>query len=330
MNKILKKKAETIRNKIYNYRHFLQGSQSMILLYHRVCHLNADPQMLSVTPEYFYDQVSFLKKEYDLLNVDEFTGFVTRNKSLPPKSILLTFDDGYADNLKVALPILESLDAQALFFIATSNIDTNKELWWDELERFLLSNTDLPGTLDLKIEQSTYHFSTSSFQQRKETYNQLHPLIKYVDHNKRKMILDQMRAWAKLSENGRDTHRLMTWDEVKQISRSRSAVIGAHTVNHVPLSILNYEDQLTEIKTSKEQLESAIEKPVNYFSYPYGSRKDFNDQTVAVTKQCNFLLGFANYPGYVHKSTNHFRIPRILVRNWTAEELGVNLAKFHG
>lgn len=323
-------KIVTAKNKLADYWSYFRKNTPMVLLYHRVEILDSDPQLLAVTPDLFYEQINFLKKNYHPLTTEEFYHQLCDKKPLPPKSILITFDDGYADNLIKALPVLESLNTEALFFITTSLIGTDKELWWDELERVLLTNEDLPPDLDLKVEQSKYHFATSSTQQRKETYTRLHPVLKYIDHKKRKVVLDQLRTWAKLSETGRASHRLMTWDEIKLMSISKSAVIGAHTINHVPLSILTFEEQLAEIKQSKQQLESAIGKAVNYFSYPYGTRRDFNDQTVTITKQCNFLLGFANYPGYVHSSTNHLKIPRILVRNWTAEELGINLAKFHG
>lgn len=329
MNKILKKKTETIRNRFYNYWHYLQGGQSMVLLYHRVCSLDSDPQLLSVSPENFYDQVSYLKKEYALLTADEFADFVTRNKSLPPKSILLTFDDGYADNFKTALPILESLGAQALFFITTSNIDTNKELWWDELERIFLTTDKLPEVLVLKTENNTA-FATESEMDRNNIYHKLHPKIKYSHFKEREKMLSDFRTWAGISNTGRETHRLMSWDEVVQMSKSKSAVIGAHTVHHVPLSVINYNEQLKEIKDSKDQLESRLQLPVKYFSYPYGAKKDYNADSINICKSLGFTLSFSNFPGYIGRHTDKFQLPRVLVRNINLSEFKTHLKKFHG
>lgn len=301
----------------------------MVLLYHRVCSLDSDPQLLSVSPENFYDQVSYLKKEYALLTADEFADFVTRNKSLPPKSILLTFDDGYADNFKTALPILESLGAQALFFITTSNIDTNKELWWDELERIFLTTDKLPEVLVLKTENNTA-FATESEMDRNNIYHKLHPKIKYSHFKEREKMLSDFRTWAGISNTGRETHRLMSWDEVVQMSKSKSAVIGAHTVHHVPLSVINYNEQLKEIKDSKDQLESRLQLPVKYFSYPYGAKKDYNADSINICKSLGFTLSFSNFPGYIGRHTDKFQLPRVLVRNINLSEFKTHLKKIHG
>jgi peptidoglycan/xylan/chitin deacetylase (PgdA/CDA1 family) len=329
VKQILKKKTETIRNKFYNYWNYLQGGQSMVLLYHRVCSLDSDPQMLSITPENFYDQVSFLKKEYVLLTADEFADFVTRNKSLPPKSVLLTFDDGYADNFQIALPILESLGAQALFFITTSNIDTTKELWWDELERVFLTTARLPEMIHLKTENNS-SFKTGSEMDRYNVYNKLHPKIKYSHFEERENMLSDFRTWAGITNTGRETHRLMTWNEAVKMSKSKSAVIGAHSVHHVPLSVINYNEQLKEIKDSKELLESRLQLPVKYFSYPYGAKKDYTIDTVNICKSLDFALSFSNFPGYIGRYTDRFQLPRVLVRNINLSEFKTHLKIFHG
>src|SRR4030095_3041209 len=75
-----------------------------VLLYHRVCKLNNDHLLLSVTPDNFYEQVAHLKKNFRILKADEFKDIVIRKRKFPPRSVLLTFDDGYADNYFNALP----------------------------------------------------------------------------------------------------------------------------------------------------------------------------------------------------------------------------------
>src|SRR6188474_2397677 len=90
-----------------------------VLLYHRVCKLDHDNLLLSVTPDNFFDQVNYLKKYHRILKADEFREIVLQKKKFPPGSVLITFDDGYADNYINALPVLESLDVEAIFFIST-------------------------------------------------------------------------------------------------------------------------------------------------------------------------------------------------------------------
>ena len=111
-----------------------------VFIYHRVTELKIDTHQLAVSPVNFNEQVSHLKKNYNLVAADEFVNLLQTKKKFPKRTALLTFDDGYADNYLEALPILEDNNAQAIFYITTSNLNTDKELWWDELERILLKD----------------------------------------------------------------------------------------------------------------------------------------------------------------------------------------------
>lgn len=122
----------------------LIDTPAVILLYHRVTDLSQDPQQLAVSPENFAAHLDILRKKYFLISIDEFVEIVTKGKKMPAKTVVITFDDGYADNLHEAIPILESKKAQAIFYITTSQIGTQRELWWDDLERIFLTGDTLP------------------------------------------------------------------------------------------------------------------------------------------------------------------------------------------
>lgn len=95
-------------------RNFLKGNCS-VLLYHRVDSLTSDRNQLAITPDEFYEQMRFLKKQFNILEVEEFDYLRSKEKRFPDRSILISFDDGYRDNDLYARPILESLNLQALF-----------------------------------------------------------------------------------------------------------------------------------------------------------------------------------------------------------------------
>jgi len=301
---------------------------AVILLYHRVTHLKNDPQLLSVTPENFYEQVSLLRKKYTLLKIEEFSDLITRKKKIPRNAVVLTFDDGYADNYQEALPILESLNSQALFYITTSNLDTNKELWWDELERIFLCDAILPPSIDIAIRDKPYHFPTATVKERFDIYYAIHPLLKYTSIAERNKVISELQQWAGLSTEGRSTHRLVTIDELQKMNASAAAVIGAHTINHPALSTLSYEEQLSEICLSKAFLEKMLDKEVEHFSYPFGSKKDYNRNSIKACKESGFKIVCANYYNQAHSWTDIFQVPRILVRNWDKPAFIQQLPKF--
>jgi peptidoglycan/xylan/chitin deacetylase (PgdA/CDA1 family) len=322
-------------------------SPALVLLYHRVTHLESDPQQLSVTPENFYDQVSFLKNNYALLGIEEFADLLSGRKKMPPKAAILSFDDGYADNCEEALPILESLKAQALFFITTSLLDTSHECWWDELERIFLDNRALPPFLEMQgthvltpllpppASGSSLHepglaklrLSTANNQERKYIYDTLHPLLKFTAPPERDRLIRDLQQWAGLSPEGRPTHRMMTTQQLVKMGSSPSAVIGAHTHNHPALSILPYKDQQAEISLSQQILQKALGRNIFYFAYPFGGKKDYNDASVKACLENGFTLAFSNHYGQVHSWTHPFRIPRMLIRDWNREPFSVQIEK---
>jgi peptidoglycan/xylan/chitin deacetylase (PgdA/CDA1 family) len=320
-----------IRSKLGKVKRYISNTVdpgAMVLLYHRVIGLEQDPQLLSVRPDHFYQQVKFLKEAFELLSIEDFYGSLCQKKRFPDRAVILSFDDGYADNFSAALPILESLNAQALFYISTAGLGTANEMWWDELERVFLSGAPLPEQLELRIRSRDYHFRTCSEEERRRVYGQLHPLLKYSVVEERDRVLSVLRQWAGQKADGRPDHLMMTPDEVRRMGLSASAVIGAHTHNHPALSVLGYEDQLSEMRKSKKILEEIVQKEVLHFSYPFGSKKDYNANSIEAAKAAGFKMVCANHYGQVHRWTKPYAIPRILVRDWGVEEFRQKLKTF--
>lgn len=304
------------------------STPAIILLYHRVTDLKKDPQQLAVAPGNFYEQVRILKKECTLLDIEEFGQLARDRKKMPKKAAVITFDDGYADNYLEAIPILESLKAQALFYITTSKLDTSEELWWDELERLFLDGLETPSVIEIESGQNRLQFLAGTEQERISSYNRLHPLLKYSLPEIRDDMIRFIQQSLNVSGIGRQSHRLMAIKEVEAMSRSTAAVIGAHTHNHPALSTLNYQRQLYEISTSKEILEKIIKKKTDHFSYPYGTKKDYNSDSIKACREAGFSVVASNFYNQVHGWTDTFQLPRILVRNWEPVLFREKLSKF--
>lgn len=302
-------------------------SPAVVLLYHRVTKLQTDPQLLAVAPDNFCEQVNHLKKKYTLLGIEEFYDFLSRKKKFPRKSVIITFDDGYADNLHEALPILESLSAQALFYITTSNLDTDRELWWDELERIWLHEREWTTDDSIHILDTFYVLKAKTVEERMNAYRALLPVLRGVPPIPRNQIIDHLRSMAGIGVEGRPTHRVMTWEELQKMSHSSSAVIGAHTHNHPSLVTLKYKEQEEEIRISKEALEKITGKKMEHFSYPYGTKADFNEDSIRACLENGFKMVCANYYDQVHTWTDKLQVPRVLVRDWNLEQFSQFMKK---
>lgn len=301
---------------------------SMILIYHRVLELENDPQLLAVSPDNFYEHIKWLKYNYNLLSVEEFLSFIKNNKKLPRNSVLLTFDDGYCDNFTNALPILNSLDAQAIFYISTGNIDSNEEFWWDKLENILLLGETIPPSLLLNVGGRDFNFTTNSRENIYLCYSRLHPFLKRMKFEERENIFTKLIQWRGNNYIPRESFRTMNSQEIKSMFLSKSAVLGAHTSIHDCLSILNYSEQKEEIRKSKLKLEEIVGSKISHFSYPFGGKKDYNRASVEICKELGFEMVCSNYHDHVHRWSSLFELPRILVRNWDLEYFKTKVERF--
>ncbi len=308
------------------YQKVFYGSCA-VLLYHRVTQSQTDPQQLSVTPANFNAHLEHLKNNYHLLTIKEFQYYLENKKKFPKKSVLITFDDGYADNYLEALPILEKHTAQALFYIATGTLNTDVEFWWDAIERIVLLSDHKTEEEKYVLNGVEYNLSGLDNTKRFELYEQLLPALRVMNSSLREEKINELGRIFNSSQ-GRASHRAMSFEELKKMDLSNASVIGAHTHLHPSLGALTYEEQLKEIETSKNILEQHLNKKITHFSYPFGTIKDFNADTLDIMKKMNFQLVAANIPYLVHKNTDQYSFTRFLVRDWNSGEFEKQMQSF--
>jgi len=294
----------------------------VILIYHRVIDLAADPQLLAVSPGNFRTHMRLLKDNFHLVRFEEdWSG-------LKGPAVAVTFDDGYADNALKALPILEEMEVPATFFVSTGTLGTRQEFWWDELERIVLGGEKRPAEFRLDDPEYERAWPTLSGTQCQALYEDLQRLMGKVGPLRREGWAGQLRKWAGLDRTGREIHRPLSENELKRLADSQWATVGAHTVTHTPLSTLSEDEQLNEIVLSKEHLERITGRKVEVFSYPFGRKVDYTRTSVRICREAGFLKSAANFPGQAHRWTDRFQIPRQLVRNWDGETFAAQLRSF--
>jgi peptidoglycan/xylan/chitin deacetylase (PgdA/CDA1 family) len=326
MSKLKRKVKTVLEQSQKKYMKALYGS-CVVLLYHRVASPDTDPQLLSVTPENFNAQLNYLKNNFKVLTIDEFQFYLDKKIKFPKNAVLITFDDGYADNYYEALPVLEKLKLQALFYISTGTIDTSKEFWWDAVERILLLRENKPLSENILINGVSFSLANLNDKQQFGLYNTLLPVLRNMPGGLRDDYINQL-ADIFNSHIDRDSHRALKSEELIRLQQSPFAIIGAHTHLHPSLGALTYEEQFLEIEQSKLILSDVLNREITHFSYPFGTINDFNENTFLIVKKLGFKLVAANIPKTVNMKTNPFSYPRFLVRNWEQEEFSVHINSF--
>jgi len=298
----------------------------VILIYHRVYDAFSDPQLLCVSKKNFTEHLEHIQNHYHPMSLTDLGKAISIGK-VPRYGVVITFDDGYADNLWNAKPILESVGIPATFFVTSGKLGDEREFWWDDLERLILLPSRLPDRLALEISGNYYTFQTMTSGERQDTYYNLHELLRPLDNTTREGVIAELARWADMQTQGRENYRAMNHKEVA-ILASGLCEVGAHTVTHSVLAEQTVDFQRYEIFESKKTLEEITGKRVTSFSYPYGSKSDIGYESVSIVKEAGFGIACANVEGIVGRKANPYLLSRCLVRNWDGDEFAKRLRRF--
>lgn len=296
----------------------------LTLYYHRVNSLEHDCNLLCVSPIKFRQQMMYLKKNYQIVRFEE--DWTT----LDSDAVVVTFDDGYLDNLEYAVPVLEELEVPATIFVSTGTLNQDRELWWDELERLLLIGDDIPDSFHITDDEFDCQWSTSTWEYRRNCYNSVHYLMKnYITPAQREKWMMQLWDWRQLDRGCRKENLTLSSENIRKLLETKMISIGAHTVSHPSLANLGRELQEYEIRSSIEKLSEIIRNKITLFSYPFGSvGVDFNDETIEICRQCGILKAASTENKLWNIETNLYKIPRRIVRDWNLTEFDKQIRSY--
>jgi peptidoglycan/xylan/chitin deacetylase (PgdA/CDA1 family) len=307
---------------------------AVILCYHRVFKPERDPHLLSVSPDRFRQHLEVIRQKGQPQSLDHLLDNPARG------GVAVTFDDGYLDNLEQALPFLRQFDVPATIYIATGAIDTDREFWWDDLERLVLGCTSLPGSLRLQIGGREREWNLNPDRPSDRNWNvldppndrnprenlfcELHAAMRPLPAREQQEVLEQLRAATGEAMTARPGYRAMNAVELKKLAAESLITPGAHTISHPDLTSCGPADQEREMRESKKKLEEIIARPVAHFSYPYGEHNDVVVDRAAVL----FRSAVTCIAQPVRRRADFHRLPRFLVRDWDEAEFARRLEDF--
>ena len=140
--------------------------------------------------------------------------------------------------------------------------------------------------------------------------------LKSCHEIKRQSFLERIRSELDVDAQGRDSHRCLSREELRQFARHPLVTIGGHTVTHPQLSVLTSLDQRKELSQNLETLEGLTGKRPWAFAYPYGSQSDYTHVTVEQVRALGYQAAFSNSLLPVERMPSEYEVPRRLVRNW--------------
>jgi peptidoglycan/xylan/chitin deacetylase (PgdA/CDA1 family) len=322
----------------------LGGARAAVLLYHRVRAAETDPYMLDVTPDHFAEHLDVIRTVGRPMKLSELAAHLHAG-TVPAGALCVTFDDAYADTLRLAKPLLERYGVPATVFVTTGPQGRIHEFWWDELERIFLRPGRLPEALRLPIDGTVLEgdlgpdaeYTPDLFERhtswtvsvrgkrmkqgptaRHTALRVIYDAVLELDEQGRDAVLQRLRDWAGTPEQPRPPCRALDPEGVRSLEHDAPVEVGVHTRSHVSLPAQRPEIRRSEVRESKAALEDWVGHPVTGFSYPHGH---VCADSAAAVAEAGLTHACTTVPRAVRRGDEALALPRTAVLDCDGEEL---------
>lgn len=291
-----------------------------VLTYHRIDFPENRPHLypgLCIPPPDFTTQMEFLVSNYLPISVEDVIKRFSENnpEPLPPRAVLVTFDDGYKDFQENAWPVLTRLNIPASLFVPTAFPDhPERSFWWDTLYHTL--STTKKTTFSVSFGE----YSLGTSHQLIATYKKIRNHLTSIPHTETLQFVDYL---ADILEVTPAQNEILSWDDLRKLS-SEGLAIGAHTRTHPRLDQITFQDSEHEIINSLQELKDNLGSSNGFlpiYAYPGGGT---TDQVVNILERLKIKAAFVTKRGINNlNKVNPLRLKRINVGQQT------NIAMLH-
>jgi peptidoglycan/xylan/chitin deacetylase (PgdA/CDA1 family) len=317
------------------------GTGPSVLTYHgvlpagyKIVDPGLDGNLLSANS--FRRQLGFLKDQYNVVSPEEFLHWSEARHELPPRSVLLTCDDGLRNCLFDMLPILQEFELKVLFFVTGASLDhTPTMLWHEELYLIFLA---APQSFTLELLETRQRVGVRRQEKRSLWWDSVRELSRY-DPNFRKTLLERIRMQLGLPEQWDAEYRrdpvlsrrflVLNRTELHQLAAAGMCV-GAHTLSHPMLSQSAPDVAWSEISENKHSLEEALRQEIWALAYPFGDSSSVTSRELQMAEQVGFKDAFLNVGGDLGSQTSRFALPRVhITADMTLAEFEARISGFY-
>ncbi|MHA7773373.1 polysaccharide deacetylase family protein [Roseibium sp. M-1] len=264
---------------------------------------------LEITPDFLRLAIDRIRANgYEIISLDEAVDLLKSGYG-HRRYAVLTFDDGYRDNLEFAYPILKELEAPFTIFVTSGLVDRTSELWWQALERIIEGNDEVV----FSEAGGEGGLSCRTLSEKNACFDKIvdHLTLEVSEEDQRTIV----RALA--GKYGVDLEALaedqvMSWDEIRDLAQDPLVSIGAHTHDHFAMARLKADAARSDVTRGLERLESELGRRPKHFAYPYGKSYAVSLRDADILRDIGFASSVTTQPG-VLQSVNA-RDPMMLPR----------------
>jgi peptidoglycan/xylan/chitin deacetylase (PgdA/CDA1 family) len=278
-----------------------------ILAYHGVD--EAENELLNfdgfhVAPAVFRSHMEALRR-YRVRSLEETVAALREGRDLEDRTVCITFDDGYRNNLRQAAPILRAFGYPATFFVTTSYIEGASAPWWFAIRQAVALTKE-----DVLRPRALPALPTGNAAEKRAAILWLERHVKALSRRDRDPCLHWILEGAGLGllppypmMNAEDVRELAAW----------GFGIGPHTVHHVALGAETKEAAEREVRESAESVFLWTGQRPKVFSYPYGRPEDIPAHVVEAVRGAGCLGAVTTSRGLNRRADDPFRLRRLSV-----------------
>lgn len=288
-----------------------------ILAYHRVLEstepadFGFDVDLISASAEAFRRQMAHVRQRFAPMRFDEMAECMDRGRTLPKNAVLITFDDGYDDNYRVAFPILRELGLSAMFFVSTGHIDSGQSYAFDWLVHMVCGTK--AGRLCVPELGLDWVLASTLAQRRAQAADLLHRL-KLLDADMQEALIVRLEEqWGMARVSSHADCRPMNWDQLREM-RAEGMEIGSHGIGHHMLAKLPRRRMIAEVEESKRMLERELGDTVVALSYPVGGPDSYDAETIRAVRSAGYRVACSYIGGAAATARKGmYALPRLQV-----------------
>lgn len=288
------------------------SSKAVILRYHSIkdenlLHNDSIGETIIHTTTVFDNQMLYIAENCNVLSLDRFYNYLSSQKKLPPNTVVVTFDDGFKDNIEVAAPVLNKYKIPATFYITVDSVKNEKLPWFSVIRSGFL-NTLVTSWID-KNENKKYILE--NYSDRKKAMTRAGQSCAKLSGSEQDIFLESLFCELEI-QNIFNAPEMMNFEDVHNLI-NMGHTIGSHTISHPNLAYISKEKVIFEMQESKRILENELKKEIKHFSYPNPSLSpNWSVTTTKIARESGYLTAVTSETGAVGKKDN----PLILKRMW--------------
>lgn len=302
--------------KISNYLNHLREDKFTIFLFHGVTNCR-NVGIRNYTRKHLYEEdfdnlIFKLSQIGSAISLDEAIELWNKKKSLPKYSYTVSFDDGFENNLKIALPILEKYKTPSIFYITTKFILENSLSWVDKIEAIVDASCSQSISLDCFCKD----FKISDYRSKINFMNLVRHYVKNTESVDADEFANRLSKVIELYKEPTIVPVLdnkLTWSQLNQMKNNSLVTIGGHSHSHRIMANLTLSELNFEVSHSLELINSNLKIQTHHYSYPEGMSNSFNHQVIKVLKNNGIKICPTAMQGYNSEKSDLFNLKRVSV-----------------